>query len=121
MLTSFMQTRSLIEAKIIEVRDVISGRSRINIIIPLSSYMIILHPACTRSMKNRKRRTLDYILRTARKGCIIVTRQTNFDILEHYLYIVCLTKDDLDRMMVGIWGKEKDKLINEIYNETFNT
>jgi len=24
-------------------------------------------------------------------------------------------------MMVGILDKEKDKLINEIYNETFNT
>ena len=116
MLTSFMQTRSLIEAKIIEVRDVISRFSSINIIIPLSSYMIILHPACTRSVKNKKRRTLDYILRTARKGCI-VTKQTNLDILEHYLYIVCLTKDDLEKMIIEV---DKKNIINEIY-ETFNT
>ena len=116
MSTSFMQTKSLIEAKIIEVRDVMSRFSSINIIIPLSSYMIILHPACTRSVKNKKRRTLDYILRTARKGCI-VTKQTNFDILEHYLYIVYLAEEDLGRMIVGT---ERKELINEIY-ETFNT
>ena len=117
MSTNFMLNQSLIEARIIEVRDVMSRFSSINIIIPLSSYMIILHPACTRSVKNKKRRTLNYILRIARKGCI-VTKQTNLDILEHYLYIVYLTEEDLDRMLVG---KEKDKLINEIYNETFNT
>ena len=109
-----MLNQSLIEAKIIEVRDVMS---RLNIIIPLSSYMIILHPACTRSVKNKKRRTLNYILRTARKGCI-VTKQTNFDILEHYLYIVYLAEEDLEKMIIEV---DKKNIINEIYNETFNT
>lgn len=112
-----MSTESLIEAKIIEVRDVMSRFSSINIIIPLSSYMIILHPACTRSVKNKKRRTLDYILRIARKGCI-VTKQTNLDILEHYLYIVYLTEEDLEKMIIEV---DKKNIINEIYNETFNT
>ena len=116
MSTNFMQTKSLIEAKIIEVRDVMSRFSSINIIIPLSSYMIILHPACTRSVKNKKRRTLGYILRTARKGCI-VTKQTNFDILEHYLYIVYLAEEDLEKMIIEVDNKN---IINEIY-ETFNT
>ena len=116
MSTSFIQTKSLIEARIIEVRDVMSRFSSINIIIPLSSYMIILHPACTRSVKNKKRRTLDYILRTARKGCI-VTKQTNFDILEHYLYIVYLAEEDLEKMIIEV---DKKNIINEIY-ETFNT
>ena len=116
MSTSFMLNQSLIEVRIIEVRDVMSRFSSINIIIPLSSYMIILHPACTRSVKNKKRRTLDYTLRTARKGCI-VTKQTNLDILEHYLYIVYLTEEDLEKMIIEV---DKKNIINEIY-ETFNT
>ncbi len=57
-------------------------------------------------------------MRWALKGCKVVIQGA-----EHILNIypiVYLTEDDLDRMMSGIWVKEKDKLIKEIY-ETFNT
>jgi hypothetical protein len=73
--------------------------------------MIILQPACIRKVKNKKRRTLDGIMRSARKGCEVM-EQTNIEILNNdndYLYIVYFTEEDLGKMI-----KDK-KLLNEIY------
>ena len=107
-----MSNKFLIKARIIEVRDVMSMLSYISILIFLPpKRMIILQPACIRKVKNKKRRTLEGIMRAARKGCE-VTEQTNIEILNNdndYLYIVYLTKEDLGKMI-----KDK-KLLNEIY------
>jgi hypothetical protein len=59
-------------------------------------------------------------MRWALKGCKVEIQKADHNSTLGYP-TVYLTKDDLDRMMVEIWYKEKDKLINEIYNETFNT
>lgn len=115
MWTSFMQTKSLIEARIIEVRDVLSRFSSINIIISLSStLLIIFHPACTRSVKNRKRRSLKGILREAKRGCITTT-QNNPEILKNSLYTIYLTKEDLMKI------SNKDEELIKIIYEAFNT
>jgi hypothetical protein len=57
-------------------------------------------------------------MRWALKGCKVEIQKADHNSTSGYP-TVYLTKDDLDRMMVGILDKEKDKLINEIY-ETFN-
>jgi hypothetical protein len=57
-------------------------------------------------------------MRWALKGCKVEIQKADHNSTSGYP-TVYLTKDELDRMMVEIL--DKDKLINEIYNETFNT
>ena len=115
MSTNSMLHRFLIEAKIVEVRDIISRFSSINIIIPLSSTLLITFiPDCTRKVKNRKRRTLKGILRVAKRGCITTT-QDNPEILKNPLYTIYLTKEDLMKI------SNKDEELIKIIYETFNT
>ena len=112
MSTNTTQPKSLIEARIVETRDLMFLYSLVIILIPLSSKIIVLETPCTRKIKNRKRRRLEWILKMARNYGCVVTEQTNFDILENPLYLVHLTKEDLEKMT------EYDTiLIEEIYNE----
>jgi hypothetical protein len=56
-------------------------------------------------------------MRWALKGCKVEIQSAYHNSTPGYP-TVYLTKDDLDRMIID---KEKETLINEIYNETFNT
>ena len=120
MSTNFMLNQSLIEAKIIPVYNIKSPIYRKYIVIFLSTKTIFLFPAKRelRLVRNRKY-SIRRLMRWALKGCKVEIQSAYHNSTPGYP-TVYLTKDDLDRM-VGIWDKEKDKLINEIYNETFNT
>ena len=115
-----MLNQSLIEARIIEAIDLLHINQYLGFVIPLSSRLVIIRiESCTRKVKNHKRRTLEWILRMARRGrCTIAEKsKTDIEFLENPLYIASLTKDDLTKIL----GTERKELINEIYNETFNT
>ena len=114
MWTNSMLPRFLIEARIVETRDLMFLYKHILILIPLTTEIIVLNPPCSRSIENMKRRSLGWILRRAKVGGCIVRKQDNFEILENPLYIVHLTEEDLEKMI----GDRK--LIEEIYNETLN-
>ena len=118
---NFMLNQSLIEAKIIPVYNIKSPIYRKYIAIFLFTKTIFLFPAKRelRLVRNRKY-SIRRLMRWALKGCKVEIQKADHNSTSGYP-TVYLTKDDLDRMMVGILDKEKDKLINEIYNETFNT
>ena len=119
MSTNFMLNQSLIEAKIIPVYNIKSPIYRKYIVIFLSTKTIFLFPAKRelRLVRNRKY-SIRRLMRWALKGCRVEIQKADHNSTSGYP-TVYLTKDYLDRMMIGNW--EKDKLINEIYNETFNT
>ena len=119
MSTNFMLNQSLIEAKIIPVYNIKSPIYRKYIVIFLSTKTIFLFPAKRelRLVRNRKY-SIRRLMRWALKGCKVEIQKADHNSTSGYP-TVYLTKDELDRMMVEIL--DKDKLINEIYNETFNT
>ena len=121
MSTNFMLNQSLIEAKIIPVYNIKSPIYRKYIAIFLFTKTIFLFPAKRelRLVRNRKY-SIRRLMRWALKGCKVEIQKADHNSTSGYP-TVYLTKDDLDRMMVGILDKEKDKLRNEIYNETLNT
>ena len=109
-----MQIKSLVEAKIIPVYSFSGLTFRKNIVIFLPTKTIYLFPAKggLRMVRNRKY-SLRRLMRWALKGCKVVIQGSDHTTSGYP--IVYLTEDDLDRMMSGIWVKEKDKLIKEIY------
>ena len=119
MLTNTMLNQSLIEAKIVPVYNIKSNIYRKYIVIFLPTKTIFLFPAKRelRLVRNRKY-SIRRLMRWALKGCKVEIQKADHNSTSGYP-TVYLTKDELDRMMVEIL--DKDKLINEIYNETFNT
>ena len=120
MWTNFLQTTSLIEAKIVPVYNLNGLTYRKGIVIYLSTKTIYFYPAKGRlRMIGNRKYSPRRLLRWALKGCKIVIQGA--DHISSRIYpTIYLTKDDLEKMMGGVWVKEKEKLINEIY-ETLNT
>lgn len=115
-----MLNQSLIEAKIIPVYNIKSPIYRKYIVIFLFTKTIFLFPANRelRLVKNRKY-SIRRLMRWALKGCKVEIQKADHNSISGYP-TVYLTKDDLEKMIIEIGDKEKETLINEIY-ETFTT
>lgn len=119
MSTNFMQTKSLIEAKIIPVYNLNNVTYERKIVIYLPTKTIHLYPIRGGLLlkKNRKYSSRR-LLRWARRGCVINIQES--EPIPFGYQIIYLTREDLEDLFKGVYYKKKIELINEIY-ETFNT
>ena len=101
MSTNFMQTKSLIEARIIKIYDITYTFFSIIITIQLPTKLIILHPSnSSRRVRNKKKLRLGWILWMAKNlGCIVTEQKKNRELLIDSLYTVYLEREDLEKMI----------------------
>ena len=119
MWTSFMQLKSLVEARIIPVYNLNNVTYERKIVIYLPTKTIYLCPIRGGLLlkKNRKYSSRR-LLRWARRGCVINIQES--EPIPFGYQIIYLTREDLEDLFKGVYYKKKIELINEIY-ETFNT
>ena len=120
MWTSFMQIKSLVEAKIIPVYNIDNVTYERKIVIYLPTKTIHLYPIMGGLLlrKNRKYSSRR-LIRCIRRGSIINIQKS--EPIPFGYQIIYLTREDLEDLFKGVYYKKKIELINEIYNETFNT
>ena len=109
-----MLTESLIEAKIVPVYNLNGLTYQKGIVIFHPAKTIYFYPAKggLRFVRNKKY-SIRRLLRWALRGCKVVIQGAEH--MSNIYPIVYLTKDDLEKMFRKLWNKEKEKLINEIY------
>ena len=115
-----MQPESLIEAKIVQMYNLNGLTYRKGIVIFHPTKTIYFYPTKGRlRFVRNKKYSIRRLLRWALRGCKVVIQGE--DHISRIYPTIYLTKDDLEKMFGEFRNKEKEKLISEIYNETFNT